>query len=101
MTKNEKDIAALMATRIQADRAEAEFAITAFISALHDTLLMPGIKRVRITGLGAFDIRVTKPKNVHNPVTRTIELHPPHRKIAFRPVKEIKDAMMQEVQTDA
>jgi len=62
-----------------------------FVVSLIKTLIETG--KVKVTGLGIFEIRHLKPRKSYNPWTKEDIIIPARKKIGFKPEKKFKDAI--------
>jgi nucleoid DNA-binding protein len=52
-------------------------------------------KRVKVTGIGIFELREMKERKIMNPYTRKIQIIPRHNKIGFLPSKTLKNLIFE------
>ena len=71
---------------------KAAVAIAADVIGLIGEQLKLGHK-VRVAGLGIFQVRKREARMVRNPLTKEMKMSGPSKKVAFRPAKDLKDSI--------
>lgn len=86
-----RQMAAMLAEDHDMPRRQVEAILNDFVTAFTDHL-KAGTK-VRVNGIGIFQVRDRPARTGRNPATGEQIQIPASRKIAFRPAKELKDAI--------
>tara|TARA_Y100000590_G_C15483402_1_gene924880 strand:- start:621 stop:935 length:315 start_codon:yes stop_codon:yes gene_type:complete len=98
ITYTKKDIVRRSAMKVDLSNDEMKIMFDSIIDTMRDIFMEQHSNiRIEVRNFGVFEIKPAKAKmKARNPKTNKIFKIPPHRKISFKPGKNIKKEMMKE-----
>tara|TARA_Y100001970_G_C14093373_1_gene781261 strand:+ start:931 stop:1245 length:315 start_codon:yes stop_codon:yes gene_type:complete len=98
ITYTKKDIIRRSALKVNLSNEEMKIVFDSMIETMRDILMEQHSNiRIELRNFGVYEVKPAKAKlKARNPKTNKIIEVPPHRKISFKPGKNIKKEMMKE-----
>lgn len=85
------ELVALVAESLSLPKTQVEKTLDAITDAI--TVTLKAGEEVRISGFGAFEVRLTEGRKMRNPRTKEIYEVPATRRAKFSPFKDLADAV--------
>ena len=95
---NKDDLVRKLSQKILFSHEDMKFMVDNFLETILDILKQPKDNiRIELRNFGIFEVKPTKAKpKARNPRTNEEIYVPPHRKISFKPGKNLKDELRKE-----